>query len=73
MRMLGKRRLAKRKGKRSHFDHRRDKTKTEKRKTLSNSKSDMKIDLVHTLMEASDNSDDEAEDVEMEGEDADGK
>ena len=33
----------------------------------------MKIDLVHNLAEASDDSDDEAEDVGMEGEDADGK
>ena len=73
MRMLGKRRLTKRKGKRSNFKHRPDKSMTEKRKTLSNSKSDMKIDLVHNLMEASKLSDDEAEDVEMEGEDADGK
>ena len=73
MRMLGKRRLTKRKGKRSNFKHRTDKTMTEKRKTLSNSKSEMKIDLVHNLIEASNNSDDEAEDVEMEGEDADGK
>ena len=73
MRMLGKRRLSKRKGKKSYFKHYRDKTKTEKRKTLSNSKSDMKVDLVHNLMEASKDSDDEAEDVEMEGEDADGK
>ena len=29
--------------------------------------------MVHNLAEASDDSDDEAEDVEMEGEDADGK
>ena len=38
MRMLGKRKLAKRKGKRSNFFKRPDKTKTEKRKTLSNTK-----------------------------------
>jgi hypothetical protein len=38
MRMLGKRKLAKRKGRGSRFDHRRGKTKTEKRKTLKKSK-----------------------------------
>ena len=73
MRMLGKRRLTKRKGRGSRFKHRPDKKKTEKRKTLSNSKSDMEIDLVLNLNEASSSSDEEAEDVEMEGEDADGK
>ena len=73
MRMLGKR-TSKRKNKRSYFKHYRDKTKTEKRKALQNSKSDKEINLVHILIEASNDSDDEeAEDVEMEGEDADGK
>ncbi len=38
-----------------------------------NSKSDKEIDLVHNLAEASNDYEDEAEDVEMEGEDADGK
>ena len=60
--MLGKR-TSKRRNKRSNFKHRPNKSMTEKRKALSNSKSDMKVDLDHNLMEASDNSDDEAEDV----------
>ena len=52
-RLLGKRRFAKRKGKRSNFFKRPDRTKGKNRKTLSNSKSD-KIDSDHTLVEASD-------------------
>ena len=70
--MLGKK-ISKRKGKRSCFFKRPDKSFTEKRKALQNSKSDKEIDLVHNHDEASDDSDVEAEDVEMEGEDADGK
>ena len=72
MRMLGKR-TSKRRNKKGHFFKRPDKRFTEKRKTLSNTKSDMEINLDHNLIEASNDVDDEAEDVEMEGEDADGK
>ena len=70
MRVLGKR-TAKRRNKKNRFDHRRDKTKTARRKALSSFKSD-KIDSDHNP-DASNDADDEAEDVEMEGEDADGK
>ena len=49
----------KRKGKRSHFDSRKKKTKT-----------DTKIDLVHILFGAFNNFEEEAEDSEMECEDA---
>jgi hypothetical protein len=38
--MQGTTRVAKRKGKRSHFDTRKNKTMTEKRKALSNTKSE---------------------------------
>ena len=58
--MLGKRKIAKRKGKRSHFDSRKKKTMT-----------DTKIDLDHILFGASKNfEEEEAEDGEMEIEDA---
>jgi hypothetical protein len=70
-RLMGKR-TAKRKNKRSNFKHRPDKTKTANRRAFSSSKSD-KIDTDHNPDEASNDADDEAEDVEMEGEDADGK
>ena len=39
-RMQGTKRVSKRKGKRSHFDTRKDRTKNEKRKTLSNAKTE---------------------------------
>ena len=73
MRKQGKKRIKNRKGKSSNFKHRPDKTKTEKRRALSNNKSDTMIDLDHYPDEASDNADAEAGDVEMECEDADGK
>ena len=44
-----------------------------RRGTLLKNPSDNEIDLVHNPLEASDDSDDEAEDVEMQVEDADGK
>ena len=72
MRMLGKR-TTKRKNKRSNFYKRPDKSFTEKRKTIQNSKSEIMIDLDHNLIEASNRSYEEADDVEIEGEDADGK
>ena len=72
VRMMGKKTTT-RKGKRSCFFKRPDKSFTEKRKTLSNTKSDMNVDLNHNLPEASDDYEDEAEDVEMQGENADGK
>ena len=59
MMMLGKRKIAKRKGKRSHFDSRKKKTMT-----------DTKIDLDHILFVASNNFEEEAEDSDMESEDA---
>ena len=40
LRMQGTTRIKKRKGKRSHFKHSRNKTMTEKRKALSNTKSE---------------------------------
>ena len=47
---------------------------TEKRRALSNTKSDTMMDLDHNPDEAFDDADDvKAGDVEMEGEDADGK
>ena len=72
LRMQGKK-TGKRRNKRSHFDTRKNKTMTEKRRALSNTKSDTMMDLDHNPDEASDNPDEEAGDVEMEGEDADGK
>ena len=66
-------RIKNRKAKSGCFKHRPDKTKTEKRRALSNTKSDTMIDLDHNPDEASNDADDEAGDVEMEGEDADGK
>ena len=39
-RMLGTTRIKKRKGKSHHFDSRKDRTKNEKRKTLSNAKTE---------------------------------
>jgi hypothetical protein len=70
--MQGTTRIKKRKGKSSNFKQRPNRTKNAKRRAFSSSKSD-KIDSGHNLDEASINADDEAEDVEMEGEDADGK
>jgi U3 small nucleolar RNA-associated protein 14 len=52
--MAGTTRIKKRKGKSSHFDTRKKKTKNENRKTLSNSKSDSKFDLDHNPDEADD-------------------
>ena len=64
--MQGKRRVAKRKGKRSHFDTRKDKTKTEERRAHSGPRTDnTKIGLEDIPVEASNNSDGEAEDVDM--------
>jgi hypothetical protein len=60
----------KRKGKRSKFYQRPDKTKTEKRRALSGLKTDTKIDMDHILFGASNNYEEEAEDSEMECEDA---
>ena len=73
LRKQGKK-TAKSRNKKSNFFKRTEKTKTEKRRALSNTKSDTMIDLDHNPDEASDDDDDEeAGDVEMEGEDADGK
>jgi hypothetical protein len=71
MRMQGKK-TAKRKGKRTNFKHRPDKTMTKNRRALSSSKSD-KIDSEHNPDESYNYADDEGQDVDMEGEDADGK
>ena len=63
--MEGKK-VAKRMGKRSNFFKRPDKSFTENRRALSGSKTNTtKIDLDHILVEASNHSDGEAEDVEM--------
>ena len=73
LRRQGQARIKNRKGKRSCFKQRPDKTKTEKRKALSINKSD-EIDLDHYPDEASNDADDEeAGDVDIEGEDAEGK
>ena len=73
LRKQGKK-TAKSRNKKSNFKHRPDKRFTEKRRALSNTKSDTMMDLDHNPDEASDDADDEeAGDVEMEGEDADGK
>ena len=71
LRKQGQARIKNRKGKRSHFDTRKNKTMTEKKKALSNTKSETMMD--HNPDEAFDDVDEEAGDVEMEGEDADGK
>ena len=72
--MKGTTRIKKRKGKRSNFYKRPDKSFTNKRKdALQNSKSDKEIDSVHNPVESFNDSDDEEEDVDMESEDADGK
>ena len=73
LRKQGQARIKNRKAKSSCFDTRKNKTKTEKRRALSNAKSDTMIDLDHYPDEASNDADEEAGDVEMEGEDADGK
>ena len=63
--MEGKK-VAKRKGKRSNFRPRPDRTKTEERRAHSGPKTDMtKTGLEDILIETSNNSDGEAEDVEM--------
>jgi hypothetical protein len=62
LRILGKKRLKKRKGSESHLYKRPTKKKTEKRKTLSNSKSEINIELGHKLIEAFNISDDNKED-----------
>ena len=73
LRKQGKK-TAKRRIKKSNFNARKNNTKTEKRRALLNTKSDTMIDLDHYPDdEASNDADDEAGDVEMEGEDADGK
>ena len=63
--MQGKK-TAKRKNKRSHFDSRKNKTMTESRRAHSDSRTHKtKTGLEDILVEASNNSDGEAEDVEM--------
>ena len=60
----------KRKGKISNFYKRPDKRFTEKRRALSDLKTDTKIDIEHILFGASNNYEEEAEDSDMESEDA---
>ena len=73
LRKQGKK-TGKRRNKRSLFDTRKDKSFTEKRRALSKIKSVTMMDLDHNPDEAFDDAvDEEAGDVEMEGEDADGK
>ena len=65
MRMQGKK-TGKRKNKRSLFDSRKNKTMTQTRRAHSGPKTDTaKIGLEDILIEASNNSGGEAEDVEM--------
>ena len=65
LRMQGKK-TTKRKNKRSNFFKRPDKTKTEWRRAHSDPRTDTtKIGLEDILIEASNNSDGEAEDTEM--------
>ena len=61
---------AKRKNKKGNFKHRPDKRFTEKRRALSDPKTDTKIDIDHILFGASNNYEEEAEDSDMESEDA---
>ena len=66
MRIQGKRRIAKRKGKRSNFKQRPDRTKTETRRAHSGPKTETtKTGLEDILIEASNNSGGEAEDTKM--------
>jgi hypothetical protein len=69
-RMVGTTRIKKRKGKSSRFFKRPDKRFTEKRRALSDPKTDTKIDIDHILFGASNNYEEEAEDSDMESEDA---
>ena len=64
-RIEGTTRVKKRKGKSSRFFKRPDKRFTEKRRALSNSKSD-KLDSKHNPDESSNYADDEDQDVDME-------
>ena len=57
-------------GKNSRFFKRPDKRFTEKRRALSDPKTDTKIDIDHILFGASNNYEEEAEDSDMESEDA---
>ena len=68
MRMLGKK-IAKRKNKKGNFFKRPDKRFTEKRRALSDPKTDTNIDMDHILFGASNNYEEEAEDSDMESED----
>ena len=70
--MQGTTRIKKKKGKSSNFKHRPDKRFTKKRRALSSSKSE-KISSDHNPDESLNYADDEGQDVDMEGEDADGK
>ena len=66
LRMEGTTRIKKKKGKRSHFDTRKNKTMTEWRRAHSGPRTDTtKTGLEDILVEASNHSDGEAEDVEM--------
>ena len=60
----GKKRTKKRKGKPSHFDTRKNKTMTARRRALLNSKSD-KIDSDHNPDESFNYADDEEEDQDV--------
>ena len=62
--MQGKK-TAKRKNKRSNFKHRPDRNMNETRRAHSDHMSDTNTGLEDILIEASNNSDGEAEDVEM--------
>jgi hypothetical protein len=57
--------LKKKMGKISKFRYRPNRTKNEKRRALSDHRSDTKIGLDHILIEASNNTDGEAGDSEM--------
>ena len=64
LRMQGKK-TAKGKNKKGNFKHRPDRTKNEKRRALSDHRSDAKTGMEDILIEASNHSDGEAEDSEM--------
>ena len=70
-RIQGKR-TSKRKNKRSNFFKRPKRSKTANTRDLSSSKSD-KLDSEHNPDESLNYADDEGQDVDMEGEEADGK